>query len=286
MLSIACICWISFPVSDCTPFRERGPEGTGLVVSEGGERLALPLGDDGGIGILHAYRNDIAVTLEDSDSTDVGDAMFGNEGRLYGNSFAGGGIEIWETETGAKLRSIEVQSEKRPKWAFSPDGTRVGAIWGGGTVGIWNVRTGELLHTLEAPDCCGVYFGPDGKALFAGGWMGWKVVEANSASELAAFDQALQELVFNRSGSIAASSAGGSVLFWDTNTWKLVNRDMEEIEKQKSVHISPDGRTMVTASSDDRLWFLGHQDGTPSIRTPVRALRAPAAYRSTPTATR
>jgi WD40 repeat protein len=86
----------------------------------------------------------------------------------------GGGIGIWDAQSGKLLRTLEGHTDGTGCVAFSPDGTRLASGGGdeasnSGEVKIWNAETGEQLlamkHGSGLEGISAVTFSPDGQRL-------------------------------------------------------------------------------------------------------------------------
>ncbi len=149
--------------------------------------------------------------------------------------------KVWDLETGKDLHTF-----KRHEWpvltiAVSPDGKR--AISASDGIRYWDIQTGELIYEsrqIWATPYWSVIFAPDGNHAFAG-------------------------------------NGNGIVEYWDLKNKKLV-RKFEGPGRIKCVRVSPDGRLVVAAATDNpivRLWSVetgklihelrGHKSGVSSV---------------------
>ena len=140
----------------------------------------------------------------------------------------GNQIHVWEANTG-KQHEITLKGDTR--WissvAYSPDGKTI-AIAGRREVGLWDLGDRGYKNTLKLP--------------------------RNSNRPIA----------YSPDGTTLASGEGDEVYLWDTNTGKHKNTLKEHTERWRDpwlsivfVIYSPDGKTIITASSDGRVIVNG-----------------------------
>ena len=105
-------------------------------------------------------------------SSDVRSVAFSPDGaRVLSGHFGRGNTEVrlWDTATGALLRSFEGHSDEVGSVALSPDGTRVLSGSDDKTARLWSAATGALLHTFQHSDKVrSVAFSPDGARVLSG----------------------------------------------------------------------------------------------------------------------
>jgi WD40 repeat protein len=96
-----------------------------------------------------------------------------------GNKFASGGmnnkndfyIKIWDTATGANLKSFNAHNRTIGSIAWSPDGSKLVSGSEDGTIKIWDIATGENLKTLlgDTYHLDSVAWSPDGNLIVSSG---------------------------------------------------------------------------------------------------------------------
>ena len=124
-----------------------------------------------------------------------------------------GAVILWDTQTGEAEQRMQTGSEPVCSLSFSGDGARLASGSGIGSIRVWNTTTGALLRTLQAPEA-------------------WVFTVHFSPTD-------------NR---ILAVMACGTLTLWDVDSGEV----MRSFAGSDSAVFSPDGRTIATASADER----------------------------------
>jgi WD40 repeat protein len=122
-----------------------------------------------------------------------------------------GGVCLWDTASGQKLRDIDVPHVRYA--AFASDGRKL-ATTGGGRIQLWDVATGVMAGQLPDPHVHGtdfVVFAEDGKTLLAVGSFNRGAVLFDVAS---AKEQARLEKLPEGVSNVAVSADAGLLVFW------------------------------------------------------------------------
>jgi RNA polymerase sigma factor (sigma-70 family) len=96
---------------------------------------------------------------------------FSANGKVLASGSGSDLIQLWDTQKGKLIRSLQGVRHGARCVAFSPDGQTVAAGWKDGVVRLWDVQSGELKETLEghtalfSPEIYSLAFSPDGKTL-------------------------------------------------------------------------------------------------------------------------
>jgi WD40 repeat protein len=216
-----------------------GPQNSVLVwdVATGKRRQVLAGHPQGVAGLALAPRGDLLAT-------------------------AGGDrtVCIWDVATGQPKLRLKANPQPIYSVAFSPDGKTLATGGAEETVRLWSIATGQEIGRFSghAPLVSGVAFAPDGKSIVTVGkdhmLRLWNV--ANS-QEIRRFE-GREWAAFCPDGKILVGSRHGDIHLWDAATGKELNH-FDPSGTIEVMAISPDGKTLATASRHDseiHLWRL------------------------------
>lgn len=180
-------------------------------------------------------------------------------------------VRVWDVGSRQQVGEPLLADGLRRAFALdiSPDGQVLAAAGDGGTA-LWNLTTRAFLGMLTSDNGShsSVAFSPDGSRVATGDTGGgtvtlWGVADRQRQGEpLVAHDSGapINALSFDRSGTALADGSGDYV----ANVWNLTSREHTEFRGHDgnqpihSVILTPDGRTMITASLNSvRIWDVG-----------------------------
>jgi WD40 repeat protein/class 3 adenylate cyclase len=146
----------------------------GVQFSPDGRLLATMATEDGRpnpttehVSLWDWQRGTVRRTIK----TSVGDVAFDpNGGRLALTTQSSG--EIWNTETGERVRTLTGGTAFLSDLAYSPDGAQIAAVGVDSTVRVWDAGTGvqRLVLGGHGNTLVGVAFSPDGSRLASAGF--------------------------------------------------------------------------------------------------------------------
>jgi WD40 repeat protein len=166
----------------------------------------------------------------------------------------GSNVVVFDTASGAVVRTLVGPGGRAYGAAFSPDGTRLasGTLGGGGAVPVWDVPTGQLVHVLKGHtgDVWRTAFSGDGKRLASGSldktakvWDAEKGVEVFTLTGHQADVYAVAFSPDRR--SVLTGSRDGSVKVWDARTGQEGKTLRAVGDNVWSLVYSPDGNFLA-----------------------------------------
>jgi WD40 repeat protein len=194
----------------------------------------------------------------------VTSVAFSHDGRQILTGSEDYTAKLWDTATGAELRTFRGHQSKINCIAFSPDGRRMVTGSWDKTVIIWDTASGEELHTFKghAFEVSGVAFSPDGLKLLSGSGDGTaRLWDAETGTQLHTFTNvdAITAVAFSLDGRlICTASLDFTVQLWDTVSGDRVRTFRGHSSRITGIAVSPDGRQLLTGSLDGtaRLWNM------------------------------
>ncbi|KAG0036564.1 U3 snoRNP protein, partial [Gryganskiella cystojenkinii] len=217
----------------------------------------------------------MAAKLWNLQSGDFLHALEGHTGRLTGLIFLPSSqriitgsrdraIRLWETKSGVRLHSFEVQSGHAVVNAIacSNDGELLASSYEDETVRLWDIETSECLRILtglQGP-CLGITFSPSGKTLAVTTREGIKTWDVSSGKELWTFEEFMTiygSAVYSPEGlRIACGSNDNTVLLLDSVSGEISLILRGHSGEILNVKFSPDGSQLASGSQDRtvRVW--------------------------------
>ena len=174
-------------------------------------------------------------------------------------------IELWNIETGEKVREFTGQLGIVGPVKFSPDGEYVIAGSTDSTVQIWNVQTGEAALSFEGHTfwVTSTSFSPDGKYIVSGSGdhtiRVWRF-ETNKVGlrPIEWHTEMITHISFSFDGNyIASVSQDDTIQIWNIETGKLALKLESSTQSEVgSISFSPNGEYIASGSWDSmtRLW--------------------------------
>jgi WD40 repeat protein/serine/threonine protein kinase/tetratricopeptide (TPR) repeat protein len=212
--------------------------------STGQERAALNE-NGGGIGRLGLSRNDNRLAVMGWD-----------------------GVKVWNISTGQELADFNTGIRGNGCMTLAPDGKTVGL---GGAMRttdftLWDVDSRQVRAVLKLPTTvCVAMYCPDGNSLVTADKDG-KVQFWNAGTFVKEFGFRLpmvvgnwvSALAFAPNGKTLAASSGGRLCALDAESGKLLSTFKGQTVGVTSLAVSPDGKTLISASNDGtmKLWDL------------------------------
>ncbi len=216
---------------------------------------------------------------------DVEAVVFGQHGRTLVSNDSLGTVRLWDARTG-RLRTTTEPLDGRGKGlsvAVAP--ARLAAATDKRVVvlDISRARLDQSIATIAArvPKVTAIALGPGNRAIATGTSEGsitvWDAETRTRQLELTGHRSRVTSLAFGPNGRrLASGSSDSSIILWDTEGGKRITGGSEERsgkDEALSEHggsvrrlaFSPDGRTLASGSSDDRVLLWDVATGKPRL---------------------
>jgi WD40 repeat protein len=201
---------------------EFGDKISGLDFSPDGERLGISSWD-GTAKVVDAANGDELFPLGGHDGYFIHDIDFSPDGRLIATGGGDWHVKLWNAENGSVRVTLPSHTLAVNSVDFSPDSTRLVSGSDDDTVILWDVETNSLLNK----------FRPDGFD-----------TEGNQVNSVA----------FNPWGDRIIASGYQTVVVWNAFDYQELHRLSGNRATVYAVAFSPDGLSMLTASSGVKIW--------------------------------
>ncbi|MCY3741468.1 MAG: WD40 repeat domain-containing protein [Candidatus Poribacteria bacterium] len=173
-------------------------------------------------------------------------------------------IELWETDLGAPLFTLEGHASPVTEYAFSPDSKIFVSGGRDGTIILWDVKTGDQRNSLtgHTASISALAFSADGKTLASGSGNEIRLWDPDTSTLTGILDTGLnvQALAFAPDGKrLACGTEDGRI-----QVWALVPNFQVQSTfagHQGAIYVlmfSPDGKTLASGSNDGTvlLWDM------------------------------
>ena len=261
----------------------------GVAYSPDGRRLAS-IGIDA-VQVSDAVSGEalLRLSVDRVVSSAYSQVAFSPDGKyLAGEDFES--VKVWDAATGKVVHTLPMRFRFAPaSMAFHPDGKRLATNGAGKDVKIWDLNTGAEAASLRGhtADVNTVAISPDGRYLAS------TSAVPGGVPQMKVWDMQMGREVFSGSGPLGAASRhpvafspdsvrvasvqstffqAASVKVWEVATRRPVLTLRGHTSSVEVLEFSPDGRRIVTGSSDQtiKVWdastgeeiaaFRGHRD--------------------------
>jgi WD40 repeat protein/serine/threonine protein kinase len=211
--------------------------------------------------ILDAQNGEVTLAVG-GDNGNEANVAFSPDGRQLATASTDQIVRIWDSQTGAELRTFVGHTDQVRAIDFSPDGRLLATGSDDRTVRIWDSETGKILHVYQAvSDVYWLSFSPDGTKIAARSLLTgihvWPVAHDPDGLTLRGHAGPAFAVAFSPDGKyVATNGSDQTVCLWDTGTGELVRRF--RVGNGRFVAFSPDGKTILFGGSDNllKLWDI------------------------------
>ena len=181
-----------------------------------------------------------------------------------GESLSMNKVEVWQTDPGAHLFSLEGHTGAVSEYTFSPDSHILASGGDDAAIILWDVKTGNQLATLtgHTKRISALAFSSDGKTLASSSGNEIRLWDADTSNLIGILDTGLnvQALAFSPDGKIlTCGTEDGRIQVWALVPTFQVQSTFTG--HQGSIYVlmfSPDGKTLASGSNDGTilLWDM------------------------------
>jgi len=215
------------------------------------------------LGVAAAYAEDVVTEPI---------IMFSAPGSITSVAFAPDGTivltggdntaRLWDTATGACIRTFVGHADSVRSAAFSPNGANVVTASDDETVKLWHTATGAHMLTFvgHADDVNCVTFSPDGTEILSGGDDGtarlWNAFTGSHIRTFSGHTYYVLAIAFSPDGSKIVTGSGDQTLrLWDRYTGAPIRTLGQSLGWVESVAFSPDGTRVLAADGRNNAWL-------------------------------
>jgi RNA polymerase sigma factor (sigma-70 family) len=202
------------------------------------------------------------------------------------NSFSGDGnpLSFWDVPTGQLQRRLEDVAGQLAVIRFAPDGKTIAGGTSQGVIHIWETAAVKQLHKIKAhaDNVHALGFSADGGVLASGGSEHgvflWDTKSGKQRNTLIGHQERVTAVAVAPGGKVIATAGWDhSIRLWDADTGQELRRlgwtPREKVPLGTSQAIgalifSPDGKWLVAAGYEDKVWLWDLAKGEPARTFP------------------
>jgi WD40 repeat protein len=206
---------------------------TALAFAPDGHRLASASGD-GTACVWDFPSGKELVRFKDAKQATIATIAFAPDGNAVATGHADRTVRLWDATTGKEIRAFPGHEDRVDAVVFSPDGTSLVSVSNGPALRLWDVASGKEIRRFSTPQKPGALPHP------------WVAV------------------AFSPDGSLLAASHqhDRTIHLWEVGTGRATRQLKGHTEAVSSIAFAPDGKTLVSLSSDRGVRSIGDDADT------------------------
>lgn len=222
---------------------------------------------DGTIRIWDSKTGECIKTLDIKEAIGTETAFttvsFNSQGTLIATATYSGDIIIWDYQNDCITQRFNHTSNPVFSVCFAPDGKYVASAGVDNNVKIWNLTAGMLHDELVGHDYFvdAIKYSPNGNYLFSASrdntLICWNFIEGKIIWRNSSWNGQLTALAISNDGkylAIASCDFNKQICICDSHTGKIIVSYNGIIKPLNSLVFKPDGRTLICADKDGRIY--------------------------------
>jgi WD40 repeat protein len=200
-------------------------------------------------------------------------AALAPDGRLVLVGDALGRLDLWDGNTGKRLKTLREKGPAVRKLAFDATSEGFAVAQEDGVIVLWKVASGPTAKTLSLPKrkdersvwVQGMRFSPDGRSLYVSRW--YRPMRYELASNNVEMRGTSGEFGLSANGAVLATAYGDKLTLWDETTAKVristeIKGETDRLGYPIALAFSPDGQLLAAGLRDGHVVLLDATSGS------------------------